>query len=327
MATLDPDPELLRIQLDSLRAQTETSWVCLISDDCSRPDRFREVERHVADDPRFTISRSQRRRGFYRNFERCLQMLPAEAELVALCDQDDRWYPEKLATLRLGLGDAQLVYSDQRLVDRDGRVLADTYWSSRRNNYTNLVSLLVANTVTGAASLCRREVIDRALPFPETPGEQYHDHWLALVAMASGRIAYIDRPLYDYVQHGGAALGHAAANAGYPPSGRRGLARIRGWRQTLRDWRWAYLNGYLRLKVLAEALLSRCSGSLEGRKCAALRRFVGAERSPLGFVWLALRPLRRLLGRNETLGYEKLLARGILWRHLSRIGIGPRIPR
>jgi hypothetical protein len=71
---------------------------------------------------------------------------------------------------------------------------------------------LVANTITGAASLFRREVLDYALPFPPRYGAAYHDHWVALVAMALGEVDYIDRPLYDYVQHDGAALGHARAN-------------------------------------------------------------------------------------------------------------------
>ena len=53
-------------------------------------------------------------------------MVPADAALVALCDQDDRWYPDKLATLRAELGGAKLIYSDQRLVDTEGEVLAET---------------------------------------------------------------------------------------------------------------------------------------------------------------------------------------------------------
>jgi hypothetical protein len=32
-------------------------------------------------------------------------------------------------------------------------------------------------------------------------------------------------------------------------------------------------------------------------------------------VWLATRPARTLFGRNETLQTEKLVVRGILWRH------------
>ena len=77
--------------------------------------------------------------------------------------------------LRAALGGAMLVYSDQRLVDADGRVLRDTLWEGRRNNHTDLASLLVANTITGAAMLFRREVAELALPFPDAPGVQFHD--------------------------------------------------------------------------------------------------------------------------------------------------------
>ena len=269
----------------------------MVSDDRSRPESFREIEAVLAGDERFLLSRSSRRLGFYRNFERALGLAPPEASLIALCDQDDRWYPEKLATLRAELGSAQLVYSDQRLVDADGTVLADTYWTSRRNNHTNFLSMLIANTVTGAASLMRREVAEGARPFPEVPGEQYHDHWLGLVAMSLGEIAYVDRPLYDYVQHGGALLGHAAANAGVTGGGARGAELIERFssqriRRYFSDSRGAYFRGYVRLQVLATVLLARFGGRMALGRRRALRRFVRSERSLPGFARLALRSLR-----------------------------------
>ncbi|MCB0859808.1 MAG: glycosyltransferase [Solirubrobacterales bacterium] len=318
MATHNPDIGLLRIQLDSLRSQTVTDWVCLISDDCSLPDTYRQIEAEIEGDDRFFISRSEARLGFYRNFERALGMVPESAELVALCDQDDRWYPEKLAELEKGLGKNQLVYSDQRLVTEDGQVIAETYWSSRRNNHTNFASMLIANTVTGAASLFTREMLEYALPFPEAPGEQFHDHWLALVAMSTGGIGYVDRPLYDYVQHGSAVLGHDAANAGIKagrPKRPKHLS-IGAVRQFFSGWRSAYFNAYLRLSVLARVILARCGERLTGRKRRTLERYIGAERRPSGFLWLLTRPVRELFGRNETLGVERLLIQGILWRYV-----------
>jgi glycosyltransferase involved in cell wall biosynthesis len=317
MATFDPDPELFRVQIDSIRAQTDPDWICLISDDCSRPDRFEELEKVVAGDPRFVVSRSPRRLGFYRNFERALGLVPPEARLVALADQDDRWYPEKLETLRTAIGEARLAYSDQRLVDIEGRVLAETYWTQRRNNHTNLASLLMANTITGAASLFRREVLELALPFPDTPGEQYHDHWIGLVALATGQVTYVDRPLYDYVQHGSAMLGHTDANIGFEPGERGGWRRLRGWQDSFEAWQRFYFAGFLRVQALGEVLLARCSKQLSRGRRRALRRCVSSDRSPFGFAWLALRPrVRKLLGRDETLGAENLLVRGIAWRYV-----------
>lgn len=318
MATHNPDPELFHRQVESLKTQTHENWVCVISDDCSLPDFFERIKAEIGEDPRFQISRSEVRLGFYRNFERALTMAPPTAGFVALSDQDDSWYPEKLETLIGALGQSQLVYSDQRLVNRDGEVIAGTYWGERRNNFTNFASMLIANTVTGAASLFRREMLEYALPFPEAPGEQFHDHWLGLVAMATGGMSYVDRPLYDYVQHGSAVLGHSGANAGIG-AGRAKRPRrlsIGAVRQFFSGWRSAYFNAYLRLSVLSQVLLARCSGSLTGRQRRTLKRFISAERSPVGFGWLALRPLREVFGRNETLGVERLLIQGILWRHI-----------
>ncbi len=137
--------------------------------------------------------------------------------------------------------------------------MAEGYWTDeRRNNYTNLASLLIANTVTGAASLFRRELLDVALPFPEPLGDQFHDHWLGLVALSTGRIAYVDRPLYDYVQHEGATLGHLAANAGVSRGVFLARLRRRQWTGLVSGWRAAYFLAYCRLRLLAEVLLMRC---------------------------------------------------------------------
>jgi glycosyltransferase involved in cell wall biosynthesis len=316
MATFEPDFELFRAQVASLRAQTDTDWVCLISDDSSAPERFDRIRMEVDGDARFVLTRSPRNLGYYRNFERALGLVPREAKLIALCDHDDRWYPAKLEVLRRSLGTAQLVYSDQRLVDRNGRILRDTLWKGRRNNHTNLTSLLVANTITGAAALFRREVAERALPFPDPPGWRFHDHWLGLVALASGDVAYVERPLYDYVQHPGAVVGKAV--------GARDRPRRGGLKAFLRGGRAQYFYGYVARELMAQALLVRCGPVLSARKRRALERFIAAPRSPLAFAWLAGRPLRALAGSNETLGTESEFARGIAWRHLIAVRTGRR---
>ena len=47
---------------------------------------------------------------------------------------------------------------------------------------TACLSLLMANSVTGAASLFRRDLLDYALPFPPRQFTHFHDHWLGLCA-------------------------------------------------------------------------------------------------------------------------------------------------
>jgi glycosyltransferase involved in cell wall biosynthesis len=317
MATFEPDLRLFRTQIESLRSQTDKRWVCLISDDCSSPRRFDEMVAVLGGDPRFAVSRSEERLGFYLNFERALQLIPADAELVALCDQDDRWHPDKLEVLRGALGDAVLAYSDLRLVDAEGGLLRETFWQGRSNNHTNLASMLVANTVGGAAMLFRRDLAELALPFPTMPGLQFHDHWLGVLALAVGRLVYVDRPLYDYVQHRGAVFGDVSQGSA-PPAGRRRRVQTlrRGWRGLVEGWRAAYFHGYVAREVQARTLLVRCPERLSTGKRRVLRRFVACDRSTAAWAWLAARSARGLMGRNETLGSELQLAQGILWRRL-----------
>ncbi len=300
MATYEPPLDLFQRQVESIRSQTHANWICVVSDDNSTSDRFARMQAILDGDPRFVLSRSPRRLGYYHNFERALSMTPRSAAYATLADQDDRWHPGKLEALLGAIGDANLVYSDARIVDRDGGLVSDTYWSRRRNNYTNMASLLVANTVTGAASLFRRELLELALPFPPRHGSPYHDHWLALVALASGRIAYVDRPLYDYVQHRGAALGHARANAGRPLRGALGRLRsvVRQPRSTLARWRGIYFWDVCRLLQFATVLERRCGDRMTGEK-AARGAPAGRHRAHATGNGVALASAREAPGRPQ----------------------------
>ncbi|MGB9182895.1 MAG: glycosyltransferase [Solirubrobacteraceae bacterium] len=317
MATYEPDLRLFSAQVGSLREQTDARWVCLISDDGSSPKRFAEMAALVGEDPRFVLTRSEQRLGFYGNFERALGLVPDAVSLIALCDQDDRWQPDKLAALRAGLGDALLVYSDLRLLDADGALLRDTLWAGRANNHTSLTSMLVANTVTGAAVLFTRELLELVLPFPDTPGFQFHDAWLAVMALTAGHVAYVDRALYGYVQHPGAVFGDVTH--GPRDSNRWAWLRARAGPGPgfVTRWRAAYFHGYLARAAQAQVALARCQPRIAPAKRRALERFLACEHSWSALLWLALRPARALAGHTETLGSELGLAQGVLWKRLA----------
>ncbi len=327
MATFEPERDRLRRQLDSIRAQTRERWVCVISDDCSSPAGTAAIEEAVAGDPRFHVSRAGERLGFLRNFERAIRMAPPEAELIALADQDDRWFSDKLDALAEALErepGARLAYSDMRILDGEGRVLSDTYWYLRRNRCEDMASLLVANVVTGAASMFRRELLDDALPFPPAHPTHalYHDHWLALCALATGPVAYLDRPTHDYFRHEESVTVREAPDWLRPqrgPGGRVGLH----WRRLTRrlrmgssapSWERVYRERWLLIRQLATVLELRLGDRLAARHRRSMGRLLAAERSPAAAAWLAVRCLRPLVGRNETLARERVLLGGLIWR-------------
>jgi glycosyltransferase involved in cell wall biosynthesis len=314
MATYNPPQELLVRQLASIREQTHANWVCVISDDCSSGERYAAIEAAIADEPRFVLSRSPRRLGFYRNFERALALTPEGTDHVAMADQDDDWRPDKLAVLLARLGDAQLVYSDARVVSREGEVISATWWNHRRKNHSDLLSLLVANAVTGAASLMRRELLDYALPFPPAQFAHFHDHWIGLTALSLGEIEFVAEPLYDYVQHGDASLGHAAANQ--MTSLRDRIAHRRELRERVHMWRLHYFVDIWRLRQFAAILLMRCSERMSPGKRRTLERFIGADDSLASLLELAVRGARELTGTPQTLGAEWALFHALGWRRL-----------
>ncbi len=331
MTTHEPDPSHLGRQLDSIREQTREDWICVISDDCSSTAAFAVIERQVGDDPRFVVSRSPERLGFLRNFERAIALAPESAQLIALADQDDRWHPDKLETLAAALlarPSSLLAYSDVRIADREGNILSDTYFFERRNNAESMASMMIANNVTGAASLFRRELLETALPFPPggTGQELYHDHWLALCALATGPLTWVERPTHDYTRHEASvtirdAEGHWVA----PPRNRRDAVVMRARRLARRirlasrspGWRSAYVGRYLLIRQLATILLLRLGRDrIAGRHLRDIDRLLAAERSPAAAAWLLARSFRPWIGRNDTLGRERVVFGGILWRKL-----------
>jgi glycosyltransferase involved in cell wall biosynthesis len=211
MATYNPNESRFRRQIESIIQQDYTNWICIVCDDSSGEDRKKYMHDILAQDPRFFLVENPPNLGFYHNFERCLELVPSAAKYVALADQDDYWYPNKLSEcLRKLVGKTQLVYSDMRIVHENGTVLAETYWKNRKNYYKTLdIDLLaIANTVTGAASVFRAELLDKILPFPPRYGNIFHDKWIAIIAAESGGIEYVNNVLYDYIQGEENVIGH-----------------------------------------------------------------------------------------------------------------------
>ena len=321
LATYEPPGDLLRVQLESIRAQTHASWICLVSDDGASPQALAEIENAISGDSRFVLQRNNERAGFYRNFERALRMVPAEATHVALCDQDDRWRPEKLAALLDALGpDDVLAHSDARVVDALGELIAPTFWADRAPRSDRLGDLLFANAVSGASAVFRAEALPWILPLPQLPGKAFHDRWIALVCKALGGIAYVGRPLYDYVQHDAASHGHARAvgRHGLTPAtavrGRITALRTRGFHP---DWRAARDDYLLRAVSEAMVLRLRVGDRLSAEDSKRLARMETLPWSAAGQARLALRWLARA-SRGRP-GLEGALGRGVLWSRLAPI--------
>lgn len=325
LAAWNPDPRLFDRQVASLSAQTFGDWTGVVVDDGSSETVRDATAERVAREPRLRLVTKQGRAGFYRNFERALVLAPPDCDYVALCDQDDRWVPAKLerqvATLDANPS-AQLCYTDLRLTEVSGTVVAGSFWHARPHG-RRFREILYNNVVTGATALVRRRLLDAALPFPEDTGGVFHDHWLALCAMASGGLAYLEEPLVDYTQHAGNVIGAQALEH----AGRGAVARLLG--NGLKGERDGGLRGGLdelaahaarveaRLQSFAAALRTR-HARLPPEMEAALRPFLRGSR--LGRVLdLAIPTFLGTLAAGEETNLEPLkISLGLGWAAIRR---------
>lgn len=263
LAAYEPSPELLVRQLRSIRAQTVEDWVCVIAVDGGDDAVRRALAEAVGDDSRFHVVSDGRRLGFYLNFERGLAAVAPEAEWVALSDQDDYWYPQKLETLLPHLAEVALVSGQARLV---------RYPEDQEIGVTGRLDLdarltMLVNQYTGSLCVFRADLLSIALPFPRLSSRTVaHDHWLAMVAFAHGGARVVDDLVQDYVQHDANVFGDPSAlRAGPLRTLRRAFTNVVAFsrkyegsaspRAMARMLFWVYV-GWRQL--MAETLLARC---------------------------------------------------------------------
>jgi cellulose synthase/poly-beta-1,6-N-acetylglucosamine synthase-like glycosyltransferase len=218
----------LREQLESILAQSRPVDEIVLSDDASGDGTVELAERVLAEHrstdaatPALVVLRNPVALGVTRNFEQALRA--ASGDLVALCDQDDLWHPDRveraLAELdaRPGL---DLVAAEARLVDETGAPLGaslletlgvDDATRTRLGTDAAFSELLKRNLLTGATMLVSRALVERASPFPAS---WVHDEWLAMVASVGGGIAVVAEPVIDYRQHGANQIGVSRLSAG-----------------------------------------------------------------------------------------------------------------
>lgn len=209
----------VREQVESILRQTVPVTEIVLSDDASTDDTVAIVEAAVAGSGiDLVVLRNVPALGVVANFEQAAAA--CTGDLIALCDQDDVWRDDKLAQL-VSLGPAALlVHSDAELVDEHldplGSLLASLEMTAAEKaelgSARSFATFLRRNLVTGATVLLRRELLERARPFPSS---WVHDEWLAVVAAAVGHTELHTGRLVLYRQHGGNQIGAVKPTLGY----------------------------------------------------------------------------------------------------------------
>jgi glycosyltransferase involved in cell wall biosynthesis len=145
-----------------------------------------------------------------------------DADVFALCDQDDVWRPEKIACAIRNF-DAKrpsLYASAVQLVDEQLEPISTYVHPGNRS----FVSTLVCNYITGCTCVFNRAFLDQ-LCFPEDVGKVImHDWWLASMATIDADIHYDRQSMIAYRQHASNHVGISNGIAAITAKVRRALS-------------------------------------------------------------------------------------------------------
>ncbi len=197
-------------QIKSIINQTYTNWRLLIRDDNSTDNTIAVVNKYQAQYPDKikVIENNGSNRGSLYNFKTLLQAA-AGANYIMFCDQDDEWIKNKIEiTLskmlelekQYGANYPLLIFTNFQYVDEGMNVI-----ESKKNFEINRIKnfgfpqLLVQNPVYGCTTLMNKSLADKVGIIP--PQADFHDHWVALVAAAFGKLYYVKEKTVLYRQH------------------------------------------------------------------------------------------------------------------------------
>jgi glycosyltransferase involved in cell wall biosynthesis len=239
----------VRAQLDSIAAQTELPSRLVVVDDASTDGSWELLRRWERSAPfEVLLKRNETNLGVVRNFERAIGLI--DRDIIFLADQDDVWYPGKLAAFvdRFAADAALgLVHSDADLIDHEGRPLGRRLFDTLLVTKAERAEVGAGrayrvyakrNLVTGAACAFRRELMAHASPLSS---EWIHDEWIAFTAALVSKVELLDAPTMAYRLHGSNAVGmplptvawrlRTAADAMLRPAAARQLRRARRLRE------------------------------------------------------------------------------------------------
>jgi glycosyltransferase involved in cell wall biosynthesis len=208
----------IRAQLDSLAKQTLLPKELVVCDDGSNDRTLEMVEQWSQTAAPFPvhIHRNQMRLGYADNFLQAASL--CTGDLIAFCDQDDVWLPEKLQYCQ-----AMFIYEPALMLFSHNAWVTDEKLSKiqllssykpgiyARADFQPLVSLPL-----GFTQIFRKEVA-HDIPWHTRPKAELdpgclmaHDYWMAIVASSLGKVMISDRVLVFYRQHGKNTFGAGA---------------------------------------------------------------------------------------------------------------------
>lgn len=193
--------KFIKQQIESILLQLGDNDELIISDDGSTDSTVDIINQFA--DPRIKLFLYIREKSgkdsvqlITTNFENALSK--AKGEYIFLADQDDVWCENKVVVMKEKLKSYDYVVSDCYITDEDLNIISKTRFLGNitKNKY---LALIKPTPYQGSCSAFRREVLEKALPFPK--GLQSHDRWIGMLASFGYRTLILEQPLIFYRRH------------------------------------------------------------------------------------------------------------------------------
>ncbi len=190
---------LLPLAIDSVFQQTFQDFEIIIVDDASTDNTADVVSRFRDERVKFIHRDVSGGDAVARN----LGLANCQGQYIALLDDDDEWFPEKLEQqiniFRNSGSDIGGVYTGVQYIDgASGSKLYEVI-PKEKKGFSN--DMLDKNTITTSSLMFKKECIDRVGLFDETfPCASDHDMWIRIAEKFQYKC--IPRPLTKYRLHG-----------------------------------------------------------------------------------------------------------------------------
>lgn len=192
MATYNGE-QYIREQIDSILRQSYPILELIIQDDCSTDSTLSIAKEYARTHDNVKVFENEKNLGFNKNFETaCMR---ATGDFIAISDQDDVWYEDKIEKQVAAIGNHDICFC----CHRRGR---DIQHSAYVTPQYSLEALLFTG-FAGHTMLLRRNFAQK----PDNWMDFIHYDWsLAIHAQLGNGIIRIDEPLNWHRSHEGSAI-------------------------------------------------------------------------------------------------------------------------
>lgn len=206
----------LKVQIDSILAQSFADFILYIRDDGSTDDTLLIIDEYLRSFSNIIFLKDDQTGRF--SMGSFMWMLEAvDADYYMFADHDDYWLENKVQLTLNKMFEVEnyefskpvIIHTDLKVVDTNLKEVASSFWNYSKIKPSLLLNfnfLAVYNLLTGCTMMINKKARNVSLPYSKFA--LMHDSWIGLKVMDNGGIIdFIPNQTILYRQHGNNAIG------------------------------------------------------------------------------------------------------------------------